>query len=330
MLQTLAHVKHDMNLAVLGKHHLDDSSLAIDFLTAAQKLRSPCRNGLPRIFHARRNDEMIQALILKHMFGAKIRILFTSTAQRHHSGFTRWLMSKMDAVISTCEAAASYLQSPPATLIPHGIDTELYRPADNRELAWQALGLTGSKGVGIFGRVRPQKGIDIFVDACLDAFELDQEYSAVIVGEITPEHQTFTNVLKARIRARGMQERFHFLGKQPFDRIPELIRAMSLVAALSRNEGYGLTVLEAMSSGVPVLASRAGAWPEIVRQGIDGEIVAVDDSGSATAALRKLISDPVRLSKMAVQVRPRILEKYRLETEAESLCQFYRQLQQTV
>ncbi|MFT6793932.1 MAG: mannosyltransferase [Rubritalea sp.] len=51
-------------------------------------------DGEPRIFHARRNDEMIQSLIAKKLFGAKIKIVFTSTAQRHHSRFTRWLMSK--------------------------------------------------------------------------------------------------------------------------------------------------------------------------------------------------------------------------------------------
>ncbi len=59
---------------------------------------------------------------------------------------------------------------------------------------------------------------------------------------------------------------------------------MSIVTALSRNEGYGLTVLEAMSSAKAVIASRAGAWPDILSPEEDGLLVDIGDVPSTRAA----------------------------------------------
>ncbi|HIC43700.1 MAG TPA: glycosyltransferase family 1 protein, partial [Sulfurimonas sp.] len=106
LLQVLPHQQQACELAVLGSHHLPKGTPVIGFLEAVFMLRRLSGNDSNVIFHARRNDEMIQALVLKLFSGNKLKIVFTSTAQRHHSRFTRWLIRKMDGVISTCDAAA--------------------------------------------------------------------------------------------------------------------------------------------------------------------------------------------------------------------------------
>lgn len=320
MLQVLPHQQSLVSLAVLGNSHLPPSVKSITYKELITLCKKPLKNGQSRVFHARRNDEMIQALVAKYLFKAKLKIVFTSTAQRQHSKFTRWLMAKMDGIISTCSAANSYLEKPADIIIPHGIDTNRYTPATNRADAWNNLGFTGSKGIGIFGRIRPSKGIDTFVEALLPVLKKDPQLTAIICGETTPKFQIFEDSLREKIAAANLADRFLFIGKQPFDRLPSLFRAMSCVVAASRNEGFGLTVLEAMASATPVVATEAGAWKEIVQNGENGFCVPCAAPQEMSDAIERLFtSDVERLGK---QARKMIIDEYTTEQEAKRLCDY--------
>ena len=322
MLQVLRYQKDLVNVAVLGKHHLPNDIQRITFLQLIKICRKPLPDGRYRVFHARRNNEVIQALILKKCFGAKIRIAFTSTAQRHHSWITRYLIKESDAVISTCAAAAAYVHGGPDVIIPHGIDLDTYSPAEDRAALWKELGFPGKYGIGIFGRVRQQKGVDILVRAAIPLLKKHSDYTVVICGETTPKQQEFKNKIQVEIEAAGLNERFLFLGKQPFSELPKLFRAMSIVTALSRNEGFGLTVLEAMASGVAVLASEAGAWKDIVREGTDGYLVPCDDPIATRRKLELMMSDSAMLQEMGLHGRKRVESRFTLEREAKELTRF--------
>ena len=100
---------------------------------------------------------MIQALIAKKVFGAKIRIVFTSTAQRNHSWLTRYLIGQMDGIVTTCQAAASYLIQKPSIVVPHGVNTETYHPAPCKVDAWESLGYPGKYGIGILDASESKK-----------------------------------------------------------------------------------------------------------------------------------------------------------------------------
>ncbi|MGB5870728.1 MAG: glycosyltransferase family 1 protein, partial [Albidovulum sp.] len=78
-----------------------------------------------RVWHARRNTEMALGLILRHLFRRRLRMLFTSAAQRHHKPFTRWLIRQMDGVVATSPQAASYLEVK-ARVVMHGVDTDTF------------------------------------------------------------------------------------------------------------------------------------------------------------------------------------------------------------
>ncbi|MBT8045310.1 MAG: glycosyltransferase family 4 protein, partial [Verrucomicrobiae bacterium] len=247
MLQVLRYQKDLMKVAVLGAHHLPEDVKPVTFSQLINLCKKPLPDGRYRVFHARRNNEVIQALLLKKLFGAKIRIAFTSTAQRKHSWITRYLIRQSDAIISTCSAAASYIDGGPDIIIPHGIDLNTYQPTDDRPALWQELGYPGKYGIGIFGRVRHQKGVDLLIHAAIPLLKKHPDYTAVICGETTPDNQSFQDKLQAEINAAGLSDRFIFLGRQPFSELPKLFRAMSIVTALSRNEGFGLTVPEAMA-----------------------------------------------------------------------------------
>lgn len=329
LLQVLPHQIDMARIVVLGVHHLPQSTPRIGFFKLVKVLRSRDADGQTVIFHARRNDEMIQALILKRLVHCRLKILFTSTAQRYHSGFTRWLMRQMDSVISTCSAAASYLPAQPDTLIPHGVDAARYQPRSMIEGGEASEQLSHRKHIGIFGRVRVQKGIDTLIDAALPLLKTHPDWDLVIVGEITPDQRQFVAELKAQADALGILEQVVFTGKQPFDALPPLFRAMTIVTALSRNEGFGLTVLEAMSSGCPVIASRAGAWPDIINPGVDGLIVEPGSISETRSALAKLIDDQGFREQLGLAARQTIVDQYTVEREAQRLISHYRALAST-
>jgi mannosyltransferase len=146
----------------------------------------------------------------------------------------------------------------------------------------------------------------------------------VIVGETTPKFRDYRDHLQAEIERAGLSERIIFHGSRPSAELPALFQGMSLVAALSRNEGFGLTVLEAMASGCAVLASQAGAWPDIMTDGIHGETVPCDDLPATRAALSKLLA--ADLSGIARTNRQHVEQHYSVEQEAASLVHYYQSL----
>lgn len=319
MLQVLPHQKKLMKTAVLGKHHLNNDTKWITFREFTKLCKNTLPNGKLRIFHARRNDEMIQALIAKKIFGAKIKIVFTSTAQRHHSKFTRWLMSKMDAIISTCNAANSYLKTPAEIIIPHGIDIETYTPSDRIK--------SDTINIGVFGRIRPSKGIDLLIDAAIPILKNNPGTMLHICGETTPKFQSYLDEQKVKISAANLTDQVKFLGKVAFDTLPELYRSMDIVCAVSRNEGFGLTPLEAMASGVAVLTSEAGAWKDIVENGIQGYCVPTGDISAIREKLELMINNSEKLEEMGKSGRKHVEMNYTNKREAKQLCEFFKSLQ---
>lgn len=327
MLQVLPHQQKRVPLAVLGDANLPEGTPKLSFLEAVSLCKKRLPDGRKRVFHARRNDEMIQSIILKRLFRAQIASVFTSTAQRHHSGFTKWLMGQMDGIITTCSAAGSYLEKPADITIPHGIDLSTYFPTEDKTAAWKSLDLPGQFGIGIFGRVRHQKGLDILIDAIIPILKENPAPTVVIVGETTPNHQSYLDEQLSKMKDAGLSDRVVVLGKLPFSEIPPLFRAMSVVAALSRNEGYGLTAPEAMASGTAVLASEAGAWKDVVRDSTDGFVVPCGDIEATRSALIELLADSNRLITMGESGLQRIQEKYTIEQEANALCDYFSTLQ---
>lgn len=327
MLQVMSHQKELINLRIMGKHYVPDPALVIGFWQVVKMCRKPLSNGKWRIFHARRVDEMIQGVILKHIFRAKIKLVFSSAAQRKRSGSTKWLTDKMDAVIAVSNRSASFLHTPPSMVNPHGVQVANYQPAPDKQSAWQALGYGGRYGVGILGRVRKQKGVHLFVEACIQALPQHPDVNAVVVGAISSSNQEFVQELKDKVNQAGLAARITFTGELPFEQIPPIFSALSMVSALSDNEGFGLTVLEAMSCGAAVLATQAGAWEEIIRQGIDGYVVPVNDQSAVTEKMQILLSDMDKLAEMGQAGHKRVEEKYRVEDEAIKLINFFRSLQ---
>src|ERR1700761_8490180 len=180
-------------------------------------LLSLWRRRAPLIWHARRNNEMIAGVALRAL-GWPFRLVFTSAAQRHHSWITRWLIRRMDAIIATSDISASFLKRK-AVVIPHGVDTDVYAPPGDRAAAFAEAKLPGRYAIGCFGRVRSQKGTDVFVEAMCRLLPRYPEFTAVIVGAVAGEQSGFANELKKRIEAAGLQSRIVITGELEIEQV---------------------------------------------------------------------------------------------------------------
>ena len=326
-IQLLGYQVKEINLAVLGSRFIPTQYKTINYLQFLSLTRRKLPNGKPRVFYTRKNNEMIQGLIAKYIFGAKIKIIFSSSAQRDHTKFTKWLMSKMDSIVSTSRKAGNYLNKEPDKIISHGIDLNRFSPPKDKDKAWQILGFPGSIGIGIFGRVRYSKGIDSLVDAALEVLPKHPRATVIICGEVQIEDQSYKNNMLRKITDANLEDRILFLGKKPFEDLPKLFQGMSVVTALSRNEGYGLTPLEGMASGAAVLTSSEGVWDELVRDGIDGYVVKTNDVFQTAERLNTLIENSSKTKIMGENAAKYILENFSVEKEAKQIIQHIRDVQ---
>jgi len=280
------------------------------------------RNSL--IWHARRNDEMIIGVLLRAL-GWPLKLVFTSAAQRHHKRLTRWLISRMDAIIATSDASASYLKRE-ATVIPHGVDTDVYAPPPDRAAAFAESGLPGRYAIGCFGRIRAQKGSDVFVDAMCKLLPRYPDFTAVMVGAVVAEQTGFANDLKKRIEAAELTSRIVMTGELEIEEVQRWYQRLTIYAFTSRNEGFGLTLIEAMAAGAALVAARAGAAELVVEDGVTGVLVPAGDADPLAAALEPLMRDPATASAMGVRARQRVEEKFSLDAEAARIAGVYRTL----
>ncbi|MEW5886795.1 MAG: glycosyltransferase family 4 protein [Pseudomonadota bacterium] len=287
--------------------------------------RRPAPGRCFRIWHVRRDPEMMAGLWARDVLRLPIKLVFTSAAQHRHGPIPRWLISRMDAVISTTPLAASFVPNTTA-VVPHGIDLARFSPPPNKLSAWAESGLPGRYGVGVFGRVRPDKGSDIFVDAMIAALPHLPEVTAVIAGLALPQHQAYQQDLQRRIAAAGLSTRIVFLGEVPAGEVHRWYQRCLLCVACPRYEPFGLTPFEAAATGCALVCSRTGAFEQLVQPGQSGYLVDTGDAPGLAQAVRAVLQDPQQALRMGQAARARVLEQFTLEREAAGIGRVYQAL----
>lgn len=305
--------QHRFRMCLAGRP-LPSVPQAVSYRRALGLCRRPPHGRPFAIWHVRRNSEMFAAIFARDVLRLPIRIIFTSAAQRRHSRIPRQLIAKMDAVVATTAKAAAFVPQV-VGVIPHGVDTERFTPAADRQAAWDRLGYGGRHGIGIVGRIRPEKGTDLFVDALLRVLPERPEFTAVIIGRAMPADAEFQRQLQQRIAAAGLADRFVFTGELPPQAMPGVMQSLSLLVAPARYEGYGMTPLEAMASGVAVVASETGVYPEIIQSDV-GRLVPLGNTDALSNALAELTAQVEALPQMGQAARQLVQSRFSLRQEA--------------
>jgi mannosyltransferase len=325
-INALLPIQTKMRTLKLVGNALPNGITSISFREALKISRAPVPTGKKfRIWHVRRDPEMIRAIFARDVLKLPIKLVFTSAAKHQHGRFASWLISKMDAVISTTPEAASYVPNT-TKVVPHGVDTNRFTPPLSKASAWASANLPGEYGIGVFGRVRDDKGSDIFVHALMELLPKYPNFTAVILGLCQPQHQSFQKKLQDEIAAAGLSERLLFLGEIPADRVGEWYQRTLITVACPRYEPFGLTVLEGMACASAVVASRTGAFEDIVIPGVTGDLVPTGDVGALVKALEPLMKNPEVALRLGERGRQRVIDEYSITREAQGIDAVYESL----
>ncbi len=278
-----------------------------------------------RVWHARRNTEMLLGLILRDLLRLRLKLLFTSASQRAHTGYTKWLIGKMDAVVATSRKTAGYLERD-AQVVMHGINLlDFTPPADKAALRAQ-LRLPDGLLLGCYGRIRHQKGTDAFVDAMINLCGQVPDVHGIVMGRATEKHSAFLTELKDKVARAGLSDRILFKPEVTVDRIAQWYQVLDLFIAPQRWEGFGLTPLEAMACGVPVVATDVGAFSEIVTDPALGRVVPPGDIPALAGAAAEMLADRDSLARAGRAARAHVERNFDINGEAQALVALYRRL----
>lgn len=248
--------------------------------------------------------------------------LDTSPAQR--ISYERILGKQVDQVIAQCsdelaELVALGVPRRSIRLIPSGVDATRFTPSGPSALPRR----TGR--ILSVGRLVERKG---YADL-IEAMRLLPDAEAVIVGG-PPAHLLKDDPVATHLRwlaqERGVADRIKLTGAVAREEMPEWYRSADLVACPAWYEPFGLTPLEAMACGVPVVAYAVGGLVDTVVDSVTGYLVPPRDYRALAKTLRELLADPVRRLEFGAAAVDRAAECYSWSRTADQLVAVYQQL----
>lgn len=216
-----------------------------------------------------------------------------------------------DRIIAVSEALKAHLVdrlgADPARIrvVPRGVDPEEFHPfsATERQRAREELGLSSDKFVvGMVSRMRRGKGLEVLLAAGARLKSDGIPIVLVFVGAGSPNASANRNRFAARFQAQiaaGRAENWIY-ALAPTAQVNRILNTLDVaVVPSTQPEAFGRGVIEAMAAGVPVVASRLGAIPEIVHDGVNGLLFEAGDSRALAGVLTKLYHDPDRRRALA-------------------------------
>ncbi|MEA2452072.1 MAG: hypothetical protein QOG04_782 [Actinomycetota bacterium] len=200
------------------------------------------------------------------------------------------------------------------TVVHNGVDTELFRPLETIERIPGRIITTTSADV-------PLKGLVYLIEA-LAKLRTERDAHLVVIGTPRPGGRVL-----AAIKRFDVGDNVTFESKVDSLRLAELYATSEVAVVPSLYEGFSLPAAEAMSAGVPVVATTGGALPEVVgTDGTSGLLVPPRDVGALATAIGELLADPLKRETMGIAGRKRVLDMFTWTKTAERTADVYREV----
>jgi len=221
-------------------------------------------------------------------------------------GWQYALARRADAIIAVSEATRRdvidllHVHPERVTTIPEAVDSEFAPPPaeEGRRIA-ATFGVPG-RYVLYVGQFDPRKNMDGLLSAFARAADRDDELRLVIAGDLGKLSSFLTGALE---RTRGPRERIVVTGRVDDATLAGLYAGAECLLHAALLEGFGLTPLESLAAGTPVVGYRAGAVEEVV--GDAGVLVDASDPDALGEALVAYLGDTVRQDELRARARPR-------------------------
>jgi L-malate glycosyltransferase len=298
------------------------------------RLARELRDRRISVVHAHQYTPFFYAALARIVSGRSVKVILTEHG-RHFPDIVspvRRAVNRLaldhlaDAVNACCSFSSQALAHVDGfsgrriEVIENGIEVERYGTALDRVALRHALGLESERRYVItVARFHPVKDHSTLLRAFASVVEARPDVELLLVGD-----GQLRGHLEQQVSALGLEKRVRFLGVR--SDVPSLLQAADVFAMTSMSEAASLTVLEAMASRLPVVVTAVGGNPEMVRQGIDGLLVARGDAAGTAAALLQLLNNPTIAANMGAAGRARVDERYRLSCTIENYWRLYQQM----
>jgi glycosyltransferase involved in cell wall biosynthesis len=264
---------------------------------ALVRLTRMLRHHQVACLHAHCFDPTLIGLIAARL--ARVPFVFTRhhsdhnirLGKRWHTAIDGWCARRADAVIAVSEATRQVMMG--VERVPDSQITVVYNgmealpepsPADLSRVR-QELGLDGRPICLMVARLHEEKGHRFLLEALPAILDRVGPITVLCAGQ-----GPYQTVLEAETRARGLQDVVRFLGWR--EDVPTLLSLATLVVLPSLAESFGFALLEAMSLGKPIAATRIGGIPEVVAHGETGLLIPPADPGALADAISTVLQDP--------------------------------------
>jgi glycosyltransferase involved in cell wall biosynthesis len=203
--------------------------------------------------------------------------------------------------------------------IENGVDVEAFQPdGQPRAEARRELGLLDDEiAVGVIGHLSPVKGHADFLRAAAQVYAQEPRARFVLVGD-----GPLRPALEALAASLALGPRVVFAGTRAD--MPRVLSALDVVAVPSHSEGMSNALLEAMAMALPVVATRVGGNPDVVRDGVTGRLVAPRDSEALARALTELVKDPAARQSLGQAARRHVADTLSLSGMVRGYEELYR------
>jgi glycosyltransferase involved in cell wall biosynthesis len=233
----------------------------------------------------------------------------------------RWLKAPLQILLGLVTVRAADLVLAPSEATAdeirrdYGVEDVYVVPNVTGGLAAEpAAGEEGPAGYLLFvGRLRIRKGVEVLLAALAELRRRNRAAVLRIAGD--GEHRAR---LEDEVDELGLRDAVSFLGTCDGPRVRRLLAGAAALVVPSIYEGMPLVVLEAMASGVPVVASRVSGIPEVVVDGETGWLVPPEDPAALAGALASVLADPREARRRGEAGRRRAEERYRPAHAAEA------------
>jgi glycosyltransferase involved in cell wall biosynthesis len=227
----------------------------------------------------------------------------------------RFLTPWTDAFIAVAAAHGDFLSSfekfpqDKVHVIPNGVDIERFRPRPEmrRQVRRQLRIPETSPLVGIVAALRPEKNHGLLVRSAVRILTEHPETHFMIIGD-GPERPQ----IEQQIAALGLQHRFHLLGNR--HDTPDLLAALDVFTLCSLNEANPVSILEALSTGIPVVSTNVGSIHETVVDCRTGYLVPSEDAIALSSHIGKLLHSSRLASQMGAAGREHVTSGWSLDS----------------
>ena len=230
------------------------------------------------------------------------------------------VMKRVDKIITGSHHSARSIQQVfdvPAShieIIHDGVDTDTFRPLEGVEKEPNGILFVGNSE-------DRNKGARYLVEA-LHILRREIDFHLTFVDRPREALQ----LVPSRVKRWGLQSRVTFTGRLSTEELVRRYNKAEILVSPSVYEGFGLPAAEAMACGVPVVATTAGAFPEVVADGETGWLVTPGDAHALAGAIKRLMADPAERKRMGDAGRRRMQERFTWRETARKTVALYEEI----